>query len=99
MPGIVPIAELPLVTVPASAPVTVQVTAGFEVPATEAVMDKGWPTVTLAGLEGLVKETTTPGGEVSPKIVTPTEAWREASALLVAVMVTLAGFGTAAGAV
>jgi hypothetical protein len=75
------------------------VRAVFEVPVTEAIRDKVCPTITLAGLEGLVRETTTPGSDVSPKIVTLTDAELDTSALLVAVMVTLAGLGTDAGAV
>jgi hypothetical protein len=62
-------------------------------------MDKVWPTVTLAGLEGLVMETTTPDSDVPSEILTLTEADLDTSALLVAVMVTLAGVGTDAGAV
>jgi len=56
VPGIVPSRELPLGMVPARSPVTVQLTAVFVVPVTEALMDNCWPTVTAAGLEGLVIE-------------------------------------------
>ena len=95
----VPMAELPLVTAPASEPVTVQVRAGCDAPVTEAVTDKVWPTVRLAGLKGLVIETVTPESGVSSKIVTRAETELSLSALLVAVMVTVAGVGTDTGAV
>jgi hypothetical protein len=99
VPGIVPSVALPLVTVPASAPITVQVTAVFVAPVTEAIMDKVWPAVMFAGLYGLRMETTTPGPGASPIIVIVAEARLEMSALLAAVMVTVAGVGTDAGAV
>jgi hypothetical protein len=90
----VPVVELPLVTVPAFAPVTVQVTAVFAVPVTEAVMGKVPPTFILAGLEGLVMETPT----AATVIVTLTEADLLPSWALVAVTLKVAGDGTAAGA-
>jgi predicted CDP-diglyceride synthetase/phosphatidate cytidylyltransferase len=84
-----------LVTVPAGEPATVQVRTVFEVPVTEAVIPKVPPTVTLAGLEGLVMETTTAAADV---IVMLTEADLVSSATLVAVMSNVAGVGTDEGA-
>ena len=94
-PMIVPIVELPLVTVPASVPATVQVRAVFEVPVTEAVIPKVPPTVALAGLGGLVMETTRAAADM---IVMLTEADLVLSATLVAVMLNVAGVGTDGGA-
>lgn len=86
----VPNVELPLVML-----FTVQVTAVFVVPVTEALMAKVLSTATLAvGLAGVVMETATTGAE----IVTLTEADLVLSAALVAVMLNVAGDGTAAGA-
>jgi hypothetical protein len=84
----VPNVELPLVT-----PLTVQVTAVLEVPATDAVKPVFELTIRLCGLVGVVIETTTP-----PEIVTLTDADLDTSALLVAVMLNVAGLGTVVGA-
>ena len=84
----VPNVALPLVT-----PLTVQVRAVLEVPVMAAVKPKLVLTFKLCGLVGVVIEITTPA-----EIVTLSEADLDTSALLVAVMLNVAGVGTVVGA-
>jgi hypothetical protein len=70
-PVIVPIVELPLVTVPASVPATVQVTAVLEVFVTEAVRGKVPFTGTVRALAGLAIETVTAAGVAVVVVVPP----------------------------
>ena len=85
----VPKVELPLVT-----PFTVHVTPVLLVPVTAAVKPKVELTDRLCGLAGVVIDTATPG-----EIVTLSDADWLVSAALVALMLNVAGDGTAAGAV
>jgi predicted CDP-diglyceride synthetase/phosphatidate cytidylyltransferase len=73
----------------------VQLRAVFEVPVTKAVIPRLPPTVSLAGLAGLVIVTFTAAAAV---IVTLTEADTAGFATLVAVTLNVAGDGTEVGA-
>jgi hypothetical protein len=85
---------VPYVALPLATPLTVQVTAVLELPVTDAVNPRVPLTDRLWGLEGVVMVIPTTG-----VMVTDAEADLVVSAALVAVMVTLCGVGTVAGAV